>query len=266
MTAPSKVPDVISDLRFKDGRLYMFKGGPCVKLTCRHWKNGSEKGFITKRIYEALSVRAGAKIAKLTWNEQIPICLEHFKRYEALDYQTKGCFLEGKLYSCFEIKKKDNKNYYNPKAFDFKSKVANALPKIGTPILPTTIVNLSENVCPKIVPQLEIPNDPQPIEEATPMLIDSEDLSPEAVTEVVEPQISHKRKRSFSGEASPPVKSKCLDALPSKRRTKLKQLFAEGLKKEGVNPEKIDVDTLLEIIMGYLSLNEQVISLFPMPM
>ena len=99
------------------------------------------------------------------------------------------------------------------------------------------------------------------------MLIDSEDLSPvqEVVWEVVEHQIrtSQKRKRSSSGEASPPIKSKCLDALPSKRRTKLKQLFAEGLKKEGVNPEKIDVDKLLEIIMGYLSLNEQVILLMP---
>ena len=97
-----------------------------------------------------------------------------------------------------------------------------------------------------------------------------EDLSPvqEVVSEVVEHQTttSQKRKRSSSGEVSPPLKSKCLDALPSKRRTKLKQLFAEGLAKEGVNPEKIDVDTFLEIVMGYLSQNEQVILLFPIPM
>ena len=281
MTAPSKVEDVISDLRYKNGRLYLFKGGPCVKLTCTYWKTGSEKGFITKRIYDSLSIRAGAKKAKLPWNDQIPICLEHFKRYEALAYQTEGCFPEGKLFSCFEVRRKDNKNYYNPKAFDFKCKVAIALQKIESPILPTAVINLAENVCPLVIqPQAEILNDPQQVTEEPmliesedpqqgteePMLIESEDpqqVQDATLTEVVEVTTSQKRKRSSSGEASPPLKPKCLDALPSKRRSKLKQLFAEGLATQGVNPKKIDVDKLLEIVMGYLSQNEQVILLFP---
>ena len=139
-----------------------------VKLGCRHWKNGQDKGFITKRMYDSLNIRAGAKKAKLPWNDQIPIYLEHLRRDKGLLYKTEGCFPEEKLFSCFDIRKKDNKNYYNVKAFDFKCKVANVLQKIGSSILPTTVVNLSENVCPKIVPQPEIPNDSQQIQERHP--------------------------------------------------------------------------------------------------
>lgn len=288
------IRDEVYDLKYKEGRLYTYKGGPCIKKYCKHWQldKGLDKGFISKAMYDCLTKEGDKeKLAKNPWNDQIPICLTHFNKNEQLGYATNGCFQENHVPSCFVTNKNLNPHYYYVKACDFKERLQKALegnptlaptfsqklrlPELGHPKWRTlewierinkdkdnqvlesgSLAQLPVEVCNEIctVPADQVHSDlsfddfPSEEEKVTTsdinngglevMLVDLADLSfvnveTSDLLAVERPsQNLLKRQCPFPMESFPSKKQKCLDTMPDVKKSKLKQLFVNGLADE----------------------------------
>jgi hypothetical protein len=164
-----------SEFEYKNGRVFTLRSTICVLRGC---KTDNKKGFINHLMFSLLTDRSGKKGAdRYKWNDQIPICLDHFSQSEQDDYLRLGFFPENFIGDHFHCHGKSN--VYFARSFGLK----NFLQRHQVDVVPTPPLlapAFEELPAPPVLPvseTLENVEDQQPL--SSPPVLDAMDELPE---------------------------------------------------------------------------------------
>ena len=106
-----------SELEYKNGRVFALRSTICVLRGC---KTDNKKGFINHLMFGLLTDTTGQNGAKPhKWNNQIPICLDHFSQSEQEQYLRLGFFPKKFIGDYFH--KHGRSNVYFAKSFGLQN-------------------------------------------------------------------------------------------------------------------------------------------------
>ena len=159
-----------SELEYKNGRVFTLRSKICVLQKC---KKDNKKGFINHLMFGLLTDQSGKGANPHRWNDQIPICLNHFLQSEQDDYLRLGFFPQDFMGDHFH--KYGKSNIYYATSFSFQSFLQKycALAPPSTPPLPLAALNVIEEL--PVSETLENVEEPH----SSPPVLDAMDELPE---------------------------------------------------------------------------------------